>query len=197
MPSWLVGAVLALVAASAALLVASLIAFSAGRQARARFFREFPDNDAPASSQHTQPTAQTGEHSMSGTFATAITCIDGRVQAPVADWLKINCHVTFVDMATIPGPDHALTHGHEERKGHIHEYANISVNAHGSRVVAVAGHHDCAAYPASREEHLAAIQSAVEVVARWRFAAPVCVVGLWVNDAWMVEKVADTEQGSV
>jgi hypothetical protein len=134
---------------------------------------------------------------MSGTFATAITCIDGRVQAPVADWLKINCNVTFVDMATIPGPDHALNHGHEERKGHIHEYANISVNAHGSRVVAVAGHHDCAAYPASREEHIAAIRHAVEVVARWHFAAPVRVVGLWVNDAWMVEKVADTTQAPI
>src|SRR5262249_33557428 len=51
-----------------------------------------------------------------GTFATAICCIDGRVQSPVADWLKINGSVRYVDAVTIPGPDKALTHGHEERR---------------------------------------------------------------------------------
>jgi len=128
-----------------------------------------------------------------GTFATAINCIDGRAQAPVADWLKINCNVQYVDFATIPGPDKALTRGHEERKGHIHEYVTISVRAHNSRVIAVAGHHDCAAYPVSREEHIASIQQAVQVVSGWKFpvSEPVRVIGLWVNDLWMVEVVAD------
>jgi hypothetical protein len=108
--------------------------------------------------------------------------------------MKINCNATYVDIATIPGPDRALTHGHEERKGHIHEYVSISVHAHGSRVIAVAGHHDCAAYPVSKEEHIASIRAAVKVVAGWSFAAPVRVVGLWVNDQWQVEVVADTEK---
>jgi hypothetical protein len=147
---------------------------------------------------HDLTLAQAGaspEASMAyGTFATAINCIDGRAQSPVADWLKINCNVSFVDVATIPGPDKALTHGHQERKGHIHEYATISVTAHGSRVIAIAGHHDCAAYPASREEHIATIQQAVKVVSGWQFPVPVRIVGLWVNDLWMVEVVTDTGQ---
>lgn len=129
-----------------------------------------------------------------GTFATAINCIDGRAQAPVADWMKIHCHADYVDVVTIPGPDRALTHGHEERKGHIHEYVTISVNAHGSRVVAVAGHHDCAANPVSREEHIALICQAAGVVSKWQFPAPVRVVGLWVNEWWQVEVVADTDK---
>src|SRR5262245_54618180 len=146
--------------------------------------------------------AQTGaspEASMAhDTFATAINCIDGRAQAPVANWLKITCNVQYVDFATIPGPDKALTRGHEERKGHIHEYTTISVTAHGSRVIAVAGHHDCAAYPVSREEHIASIQQAVKVVSGWKFpvSEPVRVIGLWVNDLWMVEVVADTMQSA-
>ncbi|MEO7000427.1 MAG: carbonic anhydrase, partial [Ktedonobacterales bacterium] len=50
--------------------------------------------------------AREGAWSMAtGTFGTAINCIDGRVQAPVAEWLKINCHVTWVDMVTVAGPD--------------------------------------------------------------------------------------------
>src|SRR5689334_20878842 len=44
-----------------------------------------------------------------GEFATAITCIDGRMHVPVAEWLKKYHSVKFVDVETIPAPEKALT----------------------------------------------------------------------------------------
>ena len=46
-----------------------------------------------------------------GDFGTAISCIDGRVQQPVSDWLKLYCHVRWVDLVTEPGPDRLLAAG--------------------------------------------------------------------------------------
>jgi hypothetical protein len=131
----------------------------------------------------------------SGTFATAINCIDGRAQRPVADWVRINAQATHVDTVTIPGPDKALTAGAADRIEAVREYVGISLGAHDSRVVAIAGHHGCAANPVSADEHKRMIHEAVEVVRRWGLrdaeGRPVRVVGLWVNDWWQVEVVVD------
>ena len=123
-----------------------------------------------------------------GTFGTAISCIDGRVQGPVAAWVKANAHVDYVDTVTVPGPDKALTQGAPEQIAALRGSVEISVNAHGSQVVVVAGHYDGAAFPAEREAHVAAIREAVNVVRGW--GLPVVVIGLWVNDHWEIEQVA-------
>ena len=41
-------------------------------------------------------------------FGTAINCIDGRVQEPVAEWVKKNFNV---DNITLEGPDRILSNG--------------------------------------------------------------------------------------
>ena len=123
-----------------------------------------------------------------GTFGTVISCIDGRVQGPVGAWVKANGHVDYVDTVTVPGPDKALTQGEPNQIAALRQSVEISVNAHGSRVVAVAGHYDCAAFPADRDGHAAAIRAAVNLVRGW--SLPVVVVGLWVNDHWEIEQIA-------
>lgn len=129
----------------------------------------------------------------SGTFGTAINCMDGRVQAAVADWVKLRCHVDYVDVVTVPGPDGLLTSGPADRVAHLRDYVAISVNGHGSRVIAISGHYDCAGYPVSRELHIAAIQQAAQRIQQtWGFAG-VRVVGLWINDWWQAEHVWDSE----
>lgn len=122
-----------------------------------------------------------------GTFATAIDCIDGRAQGPVSDWVKIHAGATFVDTVTIPGPDKALTQGAAERIAAVREYVEVSVRAHASQFIAVAGHHECAANPVSADEHKAMIRAAVEGVRGW--GLPVRVVGLYVNEWWQIEVV--------
>ncbi|WIG57866.1 MAG: hypothetical protein OJF49_000611 [Ktedonobacterales bacterium] len=125
-----------------------------------------------------------------GAFATAINCIDGRAQAPVADWIKIHCNVTFVDTVTVPGPDRFLVRGPEDRLAHILEYVKVSLTAHNSHVIAIAGHHGCAANPVSREEHLTDIREAARKIVSWGLS--VRVIGLWVNEWWQVELVSDS-----
>jgi hypothetical protein len=129
-----------------------------------------------------------------GSFATAITCIDGRIQMPVREWLRGFAQVDYVDMVTTPGSNAALAQGPDPLIEHLRQSVMISVTAHHSRVVAVTGHYDCAAYPVSREQHIADIVAAGRLVAAW--GLPVRVVGLWVNDRWQVELVWDSAADS-
>src|SRR5262249_54744455 len=112
-------------------------------------------------------------------------------QAPVADWVRLHCHATFVDTVTMPGSDKALTQGPREVVELIRQNVLVSVRAHHSTMVAVAAHHECAANPVSAEEHKRQVGAAVEIVRGWGLG--VRVVGLWVNEWWQVEVVADTQ----
>ena len=120
-------------------------------------------------------------------FGTVVTCIDGRVQQPVAQWLKQTYQLDYVDVITEPGPDRTLSEGVGNRVRAIRDMVDISLNAHHSNLLAIAGHHDCAANPVSSNEHLEQIRKAVQAIRFWNL--PVTVVGLWVNDAWRVEAV--------
>lgn len=128
-----------------------------------------------------------------GTFATLITCIDGRVQRPLNDWVRTEAHANYVDTVTIPGPDKALFSASPERLNELRKDVDISLGAHGSVFVAVAGHFGCAANPVSPEEHQQMIRQAVDVVRNWGMTdvagQPVRVVGLWVNEWWQVEVI--------
>lgn len=121
------------------------------------------------------------------TFGTAINCIDGRTQQPVAQWIKEHYHVAYIDMVTEPGADKALATGTAGLVDALKAKVNISINAHYSTVVAIAGHHGCAANPVSQEEHRSHILSAVQRIAQW--GLPITVVGLWVGPEWQVESV--------
>ena len=123
-----------------------------------------------------------------GTFGTAINCMDGRAQTPVADWVKIQHNVQYVDAITEAGADGILARGPSATVESIRQRVLISVNNHGSCIIAVAGHHDCAGNPVSKEEHFAHIKSAMHVIAGW--GLPVRIAGLWVNDLGYVEVVA-------
>jgi hypothetical protein len=122
-------------------------------------------------------------------FGTAVNCMDGRVQRPVMDWMTAKYDVDFVDMVTEPGPDKILTEGPEDRIALIRDKIAISVEKHGSRVVAVTAHDDCAGNPVPQERHLDQVKKSMQVIKSWGF--PVEIVGLWLCDTWRVE-VVDT-----
>jgi hypothetical protein len=119
-------------------------------------------------------------------FGTAITCIDGRVQAPVAEWLRREYTLDYVDILSEPGADREVAQGWMKVVD-LKAKALLSAGSHGSRVIAIAGHHDCAANPATVEEHQRHILRAVEVLNGWH-AFPT-VLGLWVNARWEIELV--------
>ncbi len=124
-------------------------------------------------------------------FATAITCIDGRVQQPVADWMKLHMNCEYVDLVTEPGPDKVISEGTTYVVDEIVRKAKFSVEHHASPVVAICGHHDCAANKADKEEHIEQILESVRVLLSYHF--DVRVIGLWLNEWNSVEMVWDTQ----
>lgn len=119
-------------------------------------------------------------------FGTAIMCIDGRIQAPVAEWLKRAYALDHVDVVTQPGADREVAQGWATVLD-LKTKTEISARAHHARVIAIAGHHDCAANPATPEEHQRFITRAVEVIHGWHLFPT--VLGLWVNAQWEVELI--------
>jgi len=89
-----------------------------------------------------------------GKFGTAINCIDGRTQDPILHWIKENYSIDYVDTITEPGSDKALSEKNIDKIAQIKAKVLISINAHGSKLIVVSGHYDCAANPASKEIHL-------------------------------------------
>ncbi len=116
-------------------------------------------------------------------FATAINCIDGRVQAPVNEFIRHNYGVDYVDVITVPAPDRVLSeNGSVDIIRSIKEYASISVEKHGSNIIVIAGHHDCAANPVGEKEHRRQIGEAVKNIKEWGLG--VDVHGVWVGEDW-------------
>jgi carbonic anhydrase len=121
-------------------------------------------------------------------FATAVNCIDGRVQAPVTGYIKKKFGAKYVDMITLPGPNKVLSDNTDRSAVRsIKESINISINSHGSKLVAVTGHYDCAGNPVDKEEQINHITDAVREIRTWDINAH--VIGLWVDQDWEVEEL--------
>ena len=123
-------------------------------------------------------------------FATAINCIDGRVQTPVLDWMKLHLNVDYVDLITEPGPDKALALA-TDAAATVFKKVRFSASAHNPVAVAIAGHHDCIANPESKEEHFVQIKDAVRIIIGWGIR--IRTIGLWVNEWNWVDVVHDTD----
>ncbi len=121
-------------------------------------------------------------------FVTAINCMDGRVQQPIIDWMKHTYQADYIDMITEPGPIKILTETPLQTIGKsIKNRLEISVHKHGSTVVAIIGHHDCAGNPVGKQTQLTQIQSAAKTIASWGFN--ISIIGLWVDENWHVHKI--------
>ncbi len=122
------------------------------------------------------------------TFATAINCMDGRVQIPVIEYMKKRFGVAYVDMVTEPGPIKFLAENSDSAQiESIKSRVEVSVVKHGSKVIAIVGHADCAGNPVERDIQIEQIKKSVEVVKSWGFAVE--FVSLFVNERWEVEEI--------
>jgi len=125
-----------------------------------------------------------------GTFGTVINCMDGRVQLPVIEWMKQNHHVNYVDSITEPGPVRILGEDKEAAAlASIRRRLDISVAKHGSKVVAIVAHHDCAGNPVSKEQQLKQLVEAIRTVRAWGYS--VLLLGLWADEHWTVHPVSE------
>jgi hypothetical protein len=121
-------------------------------------------------------------------FATAINCMDGRTQLPVIEYLKKRYKADYVDTITEPGPNGILASNKDHATVEsIKRRVAISTGKHGSKHIAVVGHHDCAGNPVDKDTHIMHIRNAMKTVKSWGFNAE--IIGLWVDENWEISEV--------
>ena len=113
--------------------------------------------------------------------------MDGRIQEPVANYIKKKYNVLFVDMITGAGPVKILSNKKTENLESIISCIDISLKKHKSKGIAVIAHYDCAGNPISDKEQKQLLQKAVTFLKNRYINFSVC--GLWVDKNWKVEKI--------
>lgn len=120
-------------------------------------------------------------------FATALACIDGRIQRPIGDFLVQRFGVTHIDTVTRAGIIRHLTASYDPATSSIIADLEASIEIHGSTQLALVAHHDCAGNPVAPEIQHTQIRDGV---AHFRRRYPdLDVVGIWVGEGWSPEVV--------
>ena len=124
-------------------------------------------------------------------FCTAINCMDGRVQLPVIQYLMDRFQMEYIDSITEAGPVRFFVgQGDPHVLQDILDRIDISVNKHGSHLIALCSHADCAGNPAPDDEQKAQLEKAVPFL---REKYPDCnVIGLWLDqdgDQWIIHEM--------
>lgn len=123
------------------------------------------------------------------TFATLINCMDGRAQSPAMSYLKSRFGVDYVDSITEAGPVKIISENiYGTAVGSIKDRVEISSVRHGSKHIAVAGHHDCAGNPVDKSEQVRQIKASVEIIKSWGMDWNE-VIGLWIDENFEVSEV--------
>ena len=121
-------------------------------------------------------------------FVTTVNCMDGRVQLPVINYLRERYDVPYVDSVTEAGPVCVMAEeGESFEKASILRRVGVSVNKHGSKVVAVAAHVDCAGNCACDDAQKEQLQRSVELLVQ-SFPGTT-VLGLWLDAEWSVSEL--------
>jgi hypothetical protein len=121
-------------------------------------------------------------------FGTAINCIDGRTQEVVIDYMRQKYNIDGVDMVTFPGVDGLFSNEQNSAEiALIRRSVSISIERHGSKIIALVGHYDCAGNPGDREHHNKHIRRAMQEVSSWNLDAQ--AIGLYVNEKREIEVV--------
>ncbi len=120
---------------------------------------------------------------MKSKFATAINCIDGRVQVSVAEFIKNRYSIDYVDMITVPGPDKLLSECKDTNEiESVKNKISISCSKHGSKHLFIVGHYDCAGNPCIKEEHSQQIKKAMDNIKAWGLNLE--INGIWIDKEW-------------
>jgi len=120
-------------------------------------------------------------------FYTVINCMDGRIQEPVANYIKSIYNVLFVDMITSAGPVKILSNKNPDNLESIISCIDISLKKHKSKGIAIVAHYDCAGNPISDAEQKKLLQKAIFFLVNKYKNVSVC--GLWVDKNSKVEKI--------
>ncbi len=120
--------------------------------------------------------------------ATCLTCMDGRIQIPVINWIRRSSKVKFVDIISGPGMDKILTTPHAQMDA-ILTGIKVSTTINHSSHIFVVGHFDCRGNPVPYETHLEQIIAGSKRIKKLFPSYP--ITGLWVNSQWRVNTIID------
>ena len=114
-------------------------------------------------------------------FATAINCIDGRVQKPVVEYIQKSFSVDYVDMITEPGPNKILSEGKDASiVASLKKKVEISIKKHNSQIIAIVAHYDCAGNPENEDAQKEHLRKAINVIISWGFPVKK-IIALWLD----------------
>ena len=118
-----------------------------------------------------------------GKFAAVINCMDGRTQLPALEVMKKYYAVDYVDMITEPGPTKVLADNSNQSQVESIKYRlGLSTEKHGSKVVGIVAHFDCAANRVEEKQHLKDLDKSVELIKSWNLGLK--VVKIWIDERW-------------
>lgn len=114
--------------------------------------------------------------------------MDGRIQEPVIEYIKAQYQVDYVDVITEAGPCKITS----QEKNYILmdsilNRVQISVNKHGSKILFISGHFDCAGNPVSKEFQLKQLGMSATILQKKY--PDLQIVKLWINEHQEVEKI--------
>lgn len=121
-------------------------------------------------------------------FCTSVHCMDGRIQEPVIKYLKDNYDIKYVDTITEPGPCRILAENTDKTTvDAIIKRVDVSTNVHGSKLMAVSGHYDCAGNPCDEETQRQQIKKSIEYL---KNRCPgIQIIGLWIDQERKIQCV--------
>lgn len=123
-----------------------------------------------------------------GEFCTAISCMDGRIQLPVNEYLRVRFDAEFVDTITEKGPNLILTLEQDQVMiESILDRTSISMHHHNSKGIAVVGHFDCAGNPSTNDKQIEHIKQSVLYLKEK--TKDIEIIGLWVDEKWKVNEI--------
>lgn len=121
-------------------------------------------------------------------YVTAINCIDGRVQLPVNKWLCRQYGVKWVDTVTDAAPAAVLDEEPDSTPSEcISARVHLSLDTHGSEVLALVAHHDCDCNPVDDATQQRQLHAGVKRLSRW--FPDLDVIGLWVDAELTVHQI--------
>lgn len=94
--------------------------------------------------------------------------MDGRAQEPVIEYIKKNFNVDYVDMITEPGPNKILAENKDlQAATSIKKRVKISLNKHGSEILIIAAHDDCAGNPVNEQTQKQHLRESLNNISAW------------------------------
>ena len=114
--------------------------------------------------------------------------MDGRIQEPIIKYLKENYSISYVDAITEPGPCKILAENEDKVSvDSIMDRIRISINRHGSKLIAISGHYDCAGNPCDEEVQKEQIRESIKQLQD--NYTQMNVIGLWIDNEWKINNV--------